>query len=140
MVIIHVGLAAFWIAAPWTLFPRAGAPPGDLSARLVRFSAIAVWAVPAAFLLGLGLLLRLAGGLEAVFATGYGQLLLLKLFLAVGALGLGAYNKRVVTERILAAPEAGTKLLRRVLASEAVLFGLVLVVVSLATTMTGPDR
>jgi putative copper export protein len=135
-----VGLAAFWIAAPWTLFPRATTPHSDLSVRLVRFSAIAVWAVPAVFLLRLGPLLRLVGGLEAIFATSYGQLLLLKLFLAVGALGLGAYNKRVTTGRILADPETGTKVLRRVLTAEGVLFVLVLLLVAAATTLTGPER
>lgn len=138
--IIHVGLAAFWIAAPWTLFPRTALPLGDLRARLERFSAIAVWAVPVAFLLGLGLLLRLADGLEAVFATGYGQLHMLKLFLAIAALGLGAYNKRIVTGRILADPEMGTKLLRRVLAAEGCLFLLILLVVAAATTLTGPQQ
>ncbi|MEM9839775.1 MAG: CopD family protein [Pseudomonadota bacterium] len=139
-VIAHVALAGFWIAAPLTLFPKKGRQEQPSIATLERFSAIALWVVPLAFVLGIALLLRLAGGIEPVFTTDYGRLLLTKSLLAAAALALGAYNKTIVTSRIKNERSGGIVLLRKVLVGEAVLFALVLVAVAIATTIMGPER
>ncbi len=140
VVMVHVGLAAFWFAAPMTLFPRESAPTPELLVKLERFSQLAIWVVPLALALGTGLLLRLAGGLEATFATNYGQLLLVKLAFALVALTIGAYNKKVATARLRSEPEIGSRLLQRTLTAEAVLFVFILVSVAVATTILGPER
>jgi putative copper export protein len=138
-VIAHVALAGFWIAAPLTLFPKKGQEVPSI-ASLERFSAIALWVVPLAFVLGIALLWRLAGGIEAAFTTDYGQLLLTKFLLAAAALALGGYNKTIVTSRIKNERSGGIVLLRKVLLGEAGLFILVLMAVAIATTIMGPER
>jgi putative copper resistance protein D len=56
----HVLLAAFWFAAPISLWPSTAIEADVLLARVRRFSALAVAAVPVLFVLGVWLLWRLA--------------------------------------------------------------------------------
>lgn len=138
MVGAHVLIATFWFGAPVSLWPVTSLSDEDLDARLRRFSAIATLAVPMLFGLGLVLAWVLAGGIQALVTTTYGQLLLAKLGVASVILALGAANKIVVSREMAANPLRGRKLLEITLTVDAVMFLSALALVGLATTVTGP--
>ncbi|MGH6950977.1 MAG: CopD family protein [Vitreimonas sp.] len=134
----HVLIAAFWFAAPVSLWPAGQLDPATLAQRNRRFSSLAVAAVPVLFVLGLWLVWRIAGSIDAVITSTYGRLLLVKLTVAAAALGLGAFNKLVVTGALEADPARGRLLLSRTLRLDTVLFATALALVAWATTMVGP--
>lgn len=134
----HTFIAAFWFAAPITLWPRADLTNDALHARMQRFSAFAVAAIPIMMALGLWLVWRLTGGLSAAFSSLYGQLLLAKFFAASSALGIGAFNKLSVAKTLQVSPERGRRVLARTLTLDSLLFASALGLVAWAATMTGP--
>ena len=134
---LHAALAGFWVAAPLTLFPRPVVANDVLIARLRRFSEAAVLLIPILFVIGLWLAWVLAGGLTGLLGTLYGQLLLLKLAAASIALGVGAFNKQLVTARTVKDPVTGRRWLGRTLAAETIVFTVAILAVSAATTLTG---
>ena len=136
--VFHVLIAAFWIVGPLTLWPARNLDDTTLTARVTRFSNVAVAAVPLLFLLGLWLALLLAGGWTPLLTSLYGQLLLAKLGAASFALALGAYNKTIITTRLRATPEAGRRALKLTLGLDAVLFLIALGAIAAATSLTGP--
>jgi putative copper resistance protein D len=135
---MHVLIAAFWFAAPVTLWPTLQIEAAALAARVNRFSNIAVAAVPLLFALGLWLALLLAGGWGPLLTSLYGQLLLAKLAAASFALALGAYNKTIVAARLRTDQEAGRSALRLTLGLDTALFAGALAAVAAATSLTGP--
>lgn len=137
-VAIHVVIAAFWFAAPLTLWPSQRLTDIDLTGRLERFSSIALFVVPLLFMVGLWLAWRLAGGVQQLITSDYGRLLLLKLVIAAIALGLGGLNKFVTTPIIVRDAVRGRRLLMRSLIAEATVFGAAIMIVAWATTMMGP--
>lgn len=134
----HVLIAAFWFAGPIALWPALTLDEAALTARVTRFSNVAVAAVPMLFALGLWLALLLAGGWTALLTSLYGQLLIAKLAAASFALAVGAYNKSVVTARLQTAPETGQRALKLTLGLDAVLFLIALAAIAAATSLTGP--
>lgn len=138
MVGAHVLIAGFWVAAPVSLYPAKALPDAQLLARLSRFSAIAIVAIPVLIGLGFWLAWVLTGGPEKLFRTTYGLLLLAKLAIGVGAMGLGALNKQIITAKVAAEPVIGRAWLRTMLLLEATLFAAAIVAVSAATTIGGP--
>jgi putative copper export protein len=134
---LHVLLAGFWIAAPFALWPRPALQNATLHARLERFSAIAVAAVPILIAVGIWLAWTLAKGFSGLTATAYGHLLLLKLGVVSIALVLGALNRQIITTRVLRDPENGRRLLRFSLIGETLLFAIAVLAVSAATTFVG---
>lgn len=139
-VMLHTLIAAFWFAAPWTLWPRNTEADDVALARTQTFSRIAVVIVPLLFLSGVWLVWRIGGGIDGVISSLYGRLLLGKLALACAILGLGALNMSVVTKRLETAPASGRKALRTTLRIDAVLFLGVLLLIASATTVTGPNE
>lgn len=135
---LHVLIAAFWIAAPITLWPRASLSDQIVLTRSERFSRRALFAVPVLFALGLWLAVLLAGSVNAILTTSYGQLLAAKLAVAAAALGLGAYNKQIVTRKLRETPADGRRALATTLTCDAFLFASALILVGVATTLTGP--
>ena len=59
--------------------------------------------------------------------------------LAVLALGIGAANKVFVTQKLKAEPEVGRRWLRYALMCDVALFTGILLAISSATTLTGPE-
>ncbi len=139
-VALHVLIAGFWVAAPLTLWPVASLADGPLLARLERFSGFAVAAIPLLVVLGVWLAWRLAGGFAPLFGSTYGRLLILKLVVTLGAMGIGALNKQVVTGKMKDTPAVGRHWLRRTLAIETTLFVVAIVAVSAATTIGAPGE
>ena len=138
LVIGHVLIAGFWIAAPITLWPKATQEVDVTLGNMERFSLIALWCVPLLFVSGGWLLVRLTGSPGALFSTPYGQTLLLKLVLASAALAIGAWNKFRVTKLVRAAPTIGVIRLKRSLGADIFLFVAILLSIAAATTLTGP--
>jgi putative copper export protein len=134
----HVVIAGFWIAAPLTLFPATALTDRPLLDRLRRFSAIAIAAIPALVVLGVWLAWVLAGGFQGLLGSGYGQLLLLKLGASLVAVGMGALNHQVVAGRIVNQPPVGRAWLGWTLRIETAVFIAAVLIISAATTFTGP--
>lgn len=138
IVVFHVVLAAFWVAAPVTIWPRRSLTDDVLAKRLDRFGALALWAAPLVVVAGVWLSLRLAGGLEPVLQSDYGKLLIAKAIVVGAALALGGINKLYVGKAIALGRPIGRAWLRRTLAGDALLFGAAAIFITLATTVTGP--
>lgn len=137
-VALHVLIASYWFAAPLTLWPRSELDDGLVHGRMQRFGVLAMAAIPLLFALGLWLVWRLTGSVEAALSSLYGQLLLAKLLAASAALGLGAFNKLSVAKILAATPARGRRLLAATLTLDTALFATALGLVGWATTMTGP--
>lgn len=135
---LHALIAGFWIAAPFTLWPRTDLDIELVHARMERFSAIALWVVPLLFVSGIWLMLRLSGPPSAVIASSYGQILLAKLLLASLALAIGAWNKLRITRLLRENAEQGVSSLKRSLGADIMLFFGILLLIAAATTLTGP--
>ncbi len=140
VVMAHVLIAAFWFAAPWTLWPRREATDAVTLDRTRKFSRFAIVIIPLLFVSGLWLLWRLGGGVEGVIGSLYGRLLLGKFAVASAILALGALNTTIVTKKLATAPADGRKALRATLRIDAVLFLAVLTLIASATTFTGPNE
>lgn len=128
---VHVAAAAIWAAGIWMLTGtlwrrrRDGAP---LDARMlaVRFSVMATWALVAVAVSGVLLAWTILDGAGALWSTGFGRLLLAKVFVVAVVAGIGAYNHRVLVPALDAADDTtddttDTTFLRTV-TTEAVLF------------------
>ncbi len=135
---LHVLIASFWLAAPISLWPRSALADEALHRRLERFSAGAAIAVPVLFLAGLWLAWRIAGGITPLLDSAYGRLLIAKLAVATVALGLGAFNKQVITAMVATNPAQARAWLRGTLTAEAGMFAVALFIVGWATTLAGP--
>lgn len=135
---VHALIAGFWIVAPFTLWPHASLDADLVHARMERFSKIALWCVPLLFVSGIWLALRLAGSLEAILSSSYGQLLLAKLLLATLALAIGAWNKLRITHLLKNDAPSGVASLKRSLGADILVFAGILLLISAATTLTGP--
>ncbi|MAP93439.1 MAG: hypothetical protein CMK07_00660 [Ponticaulis sp.] len=136
---VHILIAGFWLVAPLVLWPVRSCGPPDIIDRMERFSNWALWSVPFLFVTGLWLAFYLAGSASQLVGTFYGRLLVLKLALAVLALGIGAANKVFVTQKLKAEPEVGRRWLRYALMCDVALFTGILLAISSATTLTGPE-
>lgn len=137
IVVTHVLLAAGWFVAPVLLWPRGRQGAAHLEA-MEAFSQVALYAVPAVFLAGFWLAWRIAGGIEPLLTTTYGQTLMIKALAASLALGLGALNKTVITRRLRTNPTLGRRALYLTLSADAVLFLFILGCVAWVTTIAGP--
>jgi putative copper resistance protein D len=124
--------------APITLWPSASLSDEIVLTRSGRFSRLALFIVPVLFAIGLWLAVVLAGSVNDLLSSAYGQLLIAKLVVAGAALGLGAYNKQIVTRKLSHTPADGRRALTATLSLDAVLFAGALIFVGLATTFTGP--
>jgi putative copper export protein len=137
-VVPHILIAGFWVLAPISLWPHASISNHDVMVKTERFSRLAVWMIPILFVTGIYLLWRLNPQISDIWTTFYGQLLFAKFSIALGLLGLGALNKLHVTRLLKIVPEKGRAALRRTLTIEAILFLAVILIILLATTLTGP--
>ncbi|OWJ69379.1 hypothetical protein CDV50_17850 [Haematobacter massiliensis] len=127
-VALHVLGAVLWLG---TLVPLAASLRAGELTPLRRFSAAAPVVVGLLVASGAALAAVQLGRAEALFTTAYGKVLLVKLALVLGMLGLAALNRL----RFSASP----KLLRRSIAAEVVLGLLVIATLSL-WRFTPPPR
>jgi copper resistance protein D len=145
----HLALAGLWPGGllPLTLFLvrtwRSNEPSLLLAAAAMtrRFSALSLFVVGA--LAGTGLVNSyfLVGSFRALVATDYGRLLMLKLFLFLIMIGLGAWNRLRLNPQLKAAGESNDqqraalrKLMRNVIAELCMGTLIVLIVAALGVT------
>lgn len=138
MVFLHGAGVAFWIGALAPLAAMARRPTAPLLDILNRFSRVAVPAVAALALTGLGLAAVQLGSVRALTGTSYGLLLSIKLLLVAGLLCLAALNRFRLTPRLAANP-LNTRALVRSIVLECVLAMGILAVVA-GWRFTPPPR
>jgi copper resistance protein D len=105
---IHVLAAAAWVGGLpvllFALFARRGTFRSDNAAILSRYSTLATGAVTLILLSGIAnALYRVNGQLGRLYATGYGDILAIKLLLVALMLGLAFYNRFIALPRLSAA-------------------------------------
>jgi putative copper export protein len=136
---IHLVAAALWVGGLVAVLilaisarPLAGSAREAITRSCVlRFSALAVPIVALVGIAGIYLAVRELPAPSDLFTSGYGITLLLKTAVALGALSLGAYHRRVVMPQLSAgAPVAG---IRRTLTVE---LGFLLTVLLLAAVLS----
>ena len=136
---LHTLAVAFWLGAFLPLLALLRGPAPAAVAAVRRFSALAVPAV--AVLVVTGTLLSVVQ-VEApgnLVGTGYGLLLLSKLAGVAGLLAFAAWNRLRLTPVLDAGQPRGSIRLRRSVAAELALAGLVLAVTS-GLTLAAPPR
>ncbi|MFC3226559.1 CopD family protein [Marinibaculum pumilum] len=137
---LHLAAAAFWIGALWPLFRLAGSlPPRNAAAVMQRFGQVATMAVGLLLMAGLAMAIELVGSVQALFATGYGRILLAKLALVAALLGLAAGNRwRHVPALRAEAPGAARRLRLSILAEIGLVALILLATAALVTLEAAP--
>jgi copper transport protein len=137
--VLHAGTMAFWIGALPPLLSAMRQPPVTAYATVRRFSRLAL--VGVAILIGSGLIMAIIqlGHWHALFGTSYGRLLLLKLAVVAGLIGLAAWNKLRITPEILRDPARGLSRLSGSIQVELVL-ALVILAVTAVLGLSSPPR
>lgn len=136
---LHVSLAAWWVGALWVLRDACASKESTAAAALVsRFSAIAFGLVGGLVIAGLLLIGALVDFSRDPWLSGYGQLLAVKIGIALVALALATYNKCRLTPRLQSGDVPALHALRRMIGAEFVCIALVLVTTAILTTYTSP--
>ena len=105
---------------------------------LRRFGDIAVAVVAGLVAAGTILALLMIGSFEALIASTYGRLVLLKVSLFAALLGLAALNKLQLTPGVLSGEHAAVQNLRRSIIAEMTVASAILTVTAAFTTVVGP--
>lgn len=136
---VHVSAAAWWVGSLWLLqYACVRLEITAVAALVRRFSAIAAGLVGALVIAGLVLVLVLVDFTRAPWLAPYGQILAVKIGIAVLVLGLASYNKFRLTSRLAAGDLAAALALRRMIGAELVLIGGVLATTAILTTYVSP--
>lgn len=134
LVAVHTAAVAWWLAALPGLWLVTRMVATDQAAGVVRdFGQRAQWIVAALVIAGIGMLILLAGGVDALVRSGWGLAIGAKLLAVAGLISLAAYNKLRLTPALLTGSTAAVHTLRRTIIAE---FGLAVVVLMLTATLT----
>ncbi|MEJ0049618.1 MAG: CopD family protein [Methylovirgula sp.] len=143
---VHVLAAAAWVGGlPVLLFAlfsgRRARRADDNAAILSRYSTLATGAVTLILLSGVAnALFRVHGQFGRLYATGYGDILAIKLLLVALMLGLASYNRFIAMPRLGAAtPESAPANLGRSIGAELILGVLVIGAAALLGVTPPPD-
>jgi copper transport protein len=133
-IVLHTLCAAYWIGAFIPLLVALRRVPRHQVLVVLRsFSSGAVVAVAGLVLAGVVLSVLQLRSLGALIGTDYGRLLLLKLALVALLLGLGAYNRLVLTSALKRDAEAAARLRRTISADLALAAGVIVLTAGLGT-------
>lgn len=136
---LHVSLAAWWVGSLWVLRDAcSGNEPTAVVALVSRFSAIAFGLVGGLVIAGLLLIASLVDFSSDPWLSSYGQLLAVKIGIALVALTLASYNKFRLTSRLRTGALPALHTLRRTIGAELICIALVLVTTAMLTTYTSP--
>jgi putative copper resistance protein D len=136
LLIVHLLVAAFWIAALIPLYRVA--EHKDASTLLHRFGKIASATVTVLVLAGMTFAWLMVGSITALFTTAYGWVLLTKVAFVTGLMGLAAHNKwRLVPALEKWGTSSATHLKRSILI-EIVAVALILIATAGLTSVTTP--
>lgn len=130
---VHMTAGGIWVAGvwllTWTLWQRRRrGEPLDAQLLAVKFSLVATWSLVAVGITGLALAWAILDSLGALWSTGFGRLLILKVVVVAVIAAFGLHNRRLVPELESSGSDAR---FFRTIAIEAVLFVVVLAVTSL---------
>lgn len=140
LLLVHIGIAAFWFGALWPLYLVADRETIEHAGRIItRFSAIAVWSVPLILLCGVAMAAVFIGDLDAL-VTGYGGMLIFKTAAFAVLLGLAVLNRRRFGPAIVAAQHAAAAAFKRVVRIEWALIACVLLATALLTSIFSPEN
>jgi putative copper export protein len=130
---LHLLIVAFWAGSLLPLMLVMSRESRSIAVRiLARFSTIAGWLVPGILIAGLGMALLLITD-WSVLRQGYGLLLLAKLGGYVALLSLAAWNRWRLLPALADAQPRAPAMLRRSVATEALL---IIAVLSLSAVLT----
>lgn len=137
----HLLAVAYWIGAlpPLLIVTHDGSTP-RLATILQRFSSIALLVVTGLAAAGATVLWLILASFEALFASAYGQLVLVKLLFVVVLLALAATNKLRFTPRIAAGDASAVAGLRRSIVAEIAVASAILTTTAAFTTVVGPPE
>jgi len=139
LLLSHVLIGMFWFGSLRALWLVSVREARERAAKVVEsFSATAVWLVPLLLVAGLAMTAVLVPS-WGTFVQPYGELLIVKLALFAGLMGLAAANKRRFGPGIAEGmPDAASRF-RRAVVAEAVLICVVLGVTACLTTFFSPE-
>ena len=138
-VALHTVAIAFWLGAFWPLLAILRGPAPHAVMAIRRFSRLAIPAVAVLVLSGLAIAAVQVMQPADLFATGYGQLLLAKLAGFATLIALAAWNRQRLTPALDAQRLGAARRLRRSIAAEVSVAGLILAATS-ALTLAVPPR
>jgi copper transport protein len=128
--VVHLSAAAVW-AGGLAMLVTAVLPQSDETAVVRRFSAVAFVAVVVIVATGVLQSWRQVGSLDALQHTTYGNVLLAKVALFVGMVGLAAWSRKLLRRK------AGESLRRSVAAEAAAAVGIVALTALLVNVVPG---
>ncbi len=139
ILIVHLAAISYWIGALYPLLQLTACGDANLVSHILKkFGDLAALIVATLIIAGATLAWTLIGSFAAVFETGYGRTLLLKIVLVAALLLLAALNKwRLVpafAHEVSGAPIA----LKRSIVAECVVAAAILLTTAALTTVTGP--
>ena len=136
---LHLLCAAFWLGAlPPLLIVAAGANQPQIAAAAARFGKLALRVVAVLLAAGASLLLMLIGSAAQFWASDYGRMMAIKLLAVAVLLGIAAWNKLILTPRLLRGDARAVGLFRRSVLAEIAVGTLILLTTAAFTTFTGP--
>ena len=138
---LHVSLAAWWVGSLWILRDACTRlEPSAVASLVLRFSALAFALVGGLVIAGLVLVGTLVDFSRAPWLSGYGQLLAIKIGVALVALTLASYNKFRLTPRLVTGDTLATRSLRKMIGVELVCIAAVVIATAILTTYTSPHE
>jgi copper resistance protein D len=141
--VLHLVAAAAWVGAlaPLAIVLGAAKDYGALAMMRIatlRFSTLGITSVGTVLATGMVNTYELTGSVAALFGTGYGRLLLVKIALFLAMLAIAAVNRMRLTPRLVAGGAAAGPALQQLRTNalvEAVIGALILFVVALLGTL-----
>jgi putative copper export protein len=136
---LHLACAAFWLGAlPPLLIIAAGTNESQIAAAAARFGKLALRVVALLTAAGASLLLMLIGSALQFWTSDYGRMMAVKLLAVAALLSLAAWNKLMLTPRLLQGDARAVSKFRRMLLAEMAVGALILLTTAAFTTLTGP--
>lgn len=127
----HLVAAGLWAAGAVMLAATIGrrhrrSLPLDARLLATRFSVVAGWSLAVVAVTGAALAWEILGGVDALWSTAFGRVLMIKVMAVAAIAALGAYNHKVLVPALTNGDEQADDRFRRTVTVEAVLFGVVL--------------
>jgi putative copper resistance protein D len=136
---LHLVCAAFWLGAlPPLLIIARGGNAAQIGAAAARFGKVALRIVALLIAAGASLLLILIGSGAQFWGSDYGRMMIFKLLAVAALLSLAAWNKLVLTPRLLQSDARAALKFRRSVLAELGVGALILLTTAAFTTLTGP--
>jgi putative copper export protein len=140
LLLVHLGIAAFWFGGLWPLqLVAAREPIATAGAVVARFSRIAIRCVPLVFVCGAALAVFFVHSFTEL-ATGYGAMILGKTSAFAALMGLAALNNRRYGPALAAGQIEARAAFERVVLIEWAVIATVLVATALMTELFAPEN